>query len=79
MKATGIVRRVGELGRIVVPIELRRNLNIEVGDPLEIFVSDEEIVLRKYQPGCVFCGDVKYVVEFKGKKICTNCIKGIYK
>lgn len=79
MKATGIVRRVDELGRIVVPIELRRNLNIEVGDPLEIFVSDEEIVLRKYQPGCVFCGDVKYVVEFKGKKICTNCIKGIYK
>lgn len=79
MQSIGVVRKVDELGRIVVPIELRRNLNIEVGDPLEIFVSDEEIILRKYQPGCVFCGDVKYVVEFKGKKICTNCIKGIYK
>lgn len=79
MKATGIVRKVDELGRIVVPIELRRNLNIEVGDPLEIFVSDEEIILRKYQPGCVFCGSVKYIVEFKGKKVCTNCIKDICK
>lgn len=79
MQSIGVVRKVDELGRIVVPIELRRNLNIEVGDPLEIFVSDEEVILRKYKPGCVFCGNVKYVVEFKGKKVCTNCIKDIYK
>lgn len=79
MKATGIVRKVDELGRIVVPIELRRTLNIEEGDPLEIFVDGEEVVLRKYEPGCVFCGNAKYVVGFKGKKVCTNCIKDICK
>lgn len=79
MKATGIVRKVDELGRIVIPKELRRTLNIEEGDPLEIFVDGEEVILRKYEPGCVFCGNVKYVVEFKGKKVCTNCIKDICK
>ena len=79
MKSTGVVRRVDELGRIVIPIELRRTLDIEVGDPLEIFVDGEEVILRKYEPGCVFCGNVKYIVEFKGKKVCTNCIKGICK
>ena len=79
MKAIGIVRKVDELGRIVIPKELRRTLNIEEGDPLEIFVDGEEVILRKYEPGCVFCGNVKYVVEFKGKKVCTNCIKDICK
>lgn len=79
MKSTGIVRKVDELGRIVIPKELRRTLNIEEGDPLEIFVDGEEVILRKYEPGCVFCGNVKYVVEFKGKKVCTNCIKDICK
>ena len=79
MKATGIVRKMDELGRIVIPKELRRTLNIEEGDPLEIFVDGEEVILRKYEPGCVFCGNVKYVVEFKGKKVCTNCIKDICK
>ena len=58
---------------------MRRTLNIEEGDPLEIFVDGEEVILRKYEPGCVFCGNVKYVVEFKGKKVCTNCIKDICK
>ena len=79
MKAIGIVRKVDEFGRIVIPKELRRTLNIEEGDLLEIFVDGEEVILRKYKPGCVFCGNVKYVVEFKGKKVCTNCIKDIYK
>ena len=79
MQSIGVVRKVDELGRIVVPIELRRNLNIEVGDPLEIFIDGEEVILRKYEPGCVFCGNAKYVVEFKGKKVCTNCIKDICK
>ena len=50
-----------------------------MGDPLEIFVDGEEVILRKYEPGCVFCGNAKYVVEFKGKKVCTNCIKDICK
>lgn len=79
MKSTGIVRPIDQLGRIVIPKELRRTLDIEVGDPLEIFVDGEEVILRKYEPGCVFCGNVKYIVEFKGKKVCTNCIKGICK
>ena len=79
MKAIGIVRKVDELGRIVIPKELRRTLNIEEGDQLEIFVDGKEVILRKYEPGCVFCGNVKYVVEFKGKKVCTNCIKDICK
>ena len=56
MKATGIVRKVDELGRIVLPIELRRTLNIEIKDPLEIYVDGESIMLKKYQPACVFCG-----------------------
>ena len=56
MKATGIVRKVDELGRIVLPIELRRTLNINIKDPLEIYVDGESIMLKKYQPACVFCG-----------------------
>lgn len=79
MKSTGVVRPIDQLGRIVIPKELRRTLDIEVGDPLEIFVDGEEVILRKYEPGCVFCGNVKYIVEFKGKKICTNCIETISK
>lgn len=79
MKSTGVVRPIDQLGRIVIPKELRRTLDIEVGDPLEIFVDGEEVILRKYEPGCVFCGNVKYIVEFKGKKVCTNCIKDICK
>ncbi|MCG8482598.1 MAG: AbrB/MazE/SpoVT family DNA-binding domain-containing protein, partial [Clostridia bacterium] len=56
MKATGIVRKVDELGRVVLPIELRRNLNIEIKDPLEIYVDGEMIILKKYAPACIFCG-----------------------
>ena len=75
MKATGIVRRVDELGRIVLPIELRRTLEIEERDALEIFVDGGSIVLRKYQPSCVFCGSAKNVVSFKGKNVCPACIR----
>ena len=79
MKSTGVVRKVDMLGRIVIPKELRRTLNIEEEDSLEIFVDGKEVILRKYEPGCVFCGNAKCVVEFKGKKVCTNCIKDICK
>ena len=79
MKSTGVVRPIDQLGRIVIPKELRRTLDIEVGDPLEIFVDGEEVILRKYEPGCVFCGDARDVVNYKGKNICKNCIKGICK
>jgi len=75
MKSTGIVRRVDELGRIVLPIELRRTLDIAERDSLEIFVDGTSIVLRKYQSSCIFCESVKDVVNFKGKNVCPKCIK----
>ena len=71
MKATGIVRKVDELGRIVLPIELRRTLNIEIKDPIEIFVDEDYILLKKYEP----CGSAKTVKQIKGKNVCENCIK----
>jgi len=73
VKSTGIVRKVDELGRIVIPIELRRNLNIEIRDALEIFVEGENIILKKYAPACIFCGQAKGVETFKGKNICPTC------
>lgn len=77
MKATGIVRKVDELGRIVLPIELRRTLNIEVRDPIEIFVDEETILLKKYTPACIICGESDNLVEYRGKKICRSCIKSL--
>ena len=77
MKATGIVRKVDELGRIVLPIELRRTLDINIKDPLEIFVDGTSIVLKKYTPCCVFCGSDKHVTEFKDKLICAACRKAL--
>ena len=79
MKSTGVVRRVDELGRIVIPIELRRTLDIAEKDALEIYVDGEQIILKKYEPACIFCGDDRDVVNYKGKNICKNCIKGICK
>lgn len=74
MKSTGIVRKVDELGRIVLPIELRRTLDIAEKDSLEIYVDDDRIILRKYEPTCVFCGSSKDVISFKGKNICPTCL-----
>ncbi|MBQ8934831.1 MAG: AbrB/MazE/SpoVT family DNA-binding domain-containing protein [Oscillospiraceae bacterium] len=75
MKATGIVRRVDELGRIVLPIELRRTLEIEERDALEVYVDGASIVLKKYQPACIFCGNAKNVTAYKGKNICPACLR----
>lgn len=75
MKSTGIVRKVDELGRIVLPIELRRTLDIAEKDALEIYVDGNNVVLRKYQPACVFCGDAREVKVFHGKNICANCMQ----
>ena len=75
MKSTGIVRRIDELGRIVLPIELRRTLNIQVRDPLEIFVDEDTIMLRKYDPACIFCGESRGITNFNGKNVCPDCIK----
>ena len=69
MKSTGIVRKVDELGRIVLPIELRRTLGIEEKDRIEIFVDGESIILRKYQPACIFCDNAKDIINYKGKNI----------
>ena len=73
MKATWIVRKVDELGRIVLPVELRRILDIAEKDALEIYVDDNTIILKKYEPTCIFCGDSTDVSEFKGKNICAAC------
>ena len=77
MKSTGIVRRVDELGRIVIPIELRNKLKIAEKDSIEIYVDGSSIVLKKYEETCVFCGNTKNVVEYKGKLICTKCTQNI--
>ena len=74
MKATGIVRRIDELGRVVIPKEIRRTLRIKEGDPLEIFTEGDEIILKKYQPGCIFCNDARNVTLFKGKLVCEKCL-----
>lgn len=73
MKSTGIVRKVDELGRIVLPIELRRTLGIDIKDSLEISVNGQQIILSKYEPACVFCGSSSDVKTFKEKKICAKC------
>lgn len=73
MKSTGIVRRVDELGRVVIPIELRRTLGIEEKDALEIYVDEERIVLKKYQPACVFCGNATDTQYYRGKLVCRVC------
>ena len=74
MKSTGIVRRVDELGRIVLPIELRRSLNINERDTLEIFVYDEKIVLKKYEPADIFTGNMDDLIEYMGKKVSKESI-----
>ena len=75
LKSTGIVRKVDELGRIVLPIELRRTLDIGEKDALEIYVDGASIVLKKYAPSCVFCNDTKGVVSYKGKNVCASCMR----
>lgn len=81
MKATGIVRRIDDLGRLVIPKELRRAYQIEEGDSLEIFTDNEGIIIRKYEntKKCVFCGesDVNSLVTYKGVAICRNCLNDI--
>ena len=77
MKSTGIVRRVDELGRIVLPIELRRTLNIAEKDSLEIYVDGSSIMLKKYQPACIFCDSAKEIVSFHGKNVCPKCIRAM--
>ena len=73
MNSTGVVRRIDSVGRFVLPIELRRTLQLEDSDSLEIFVEDNEIILKKYQPACIFCGNARDVEPYKGKNVCAEC------
>ena len=75
MKSTGIVRKVDELGRIVLPIELRRTLDIAEKDALEIYVEGSSVILKKYRPSCIFCDGSKDIENYRGKNICANCMK----
>jgi len=77
MKATGMIRKVDELGRIVLPIELRRNLDIAERDELEIFVDGDRIILQKHEAACIFCGSA-LVHQFRGKNVCTACAEALY-
>lgn len=77
MKSTGIIRKVDELGRIVLPIELRRTLDISERDNLEIYTDGQTIILKKYQPSCVFCNSDTDILQFNGKNICTGCLKAM--
>ncbi|MDD5864214.1 MAG: AbrB/MazE/SpoVT family DNA-binding domain-containing protein [Firmicutes bacterium] len=74
MKSTGIIRRVDELGRIVLPIELRRTLDIAERDELEIFMESDRIILQKFEPACVFCGSAHGLITFRGKNVCQECV-----
>lgn len=75
MKSTGIVRRVDELGRVVIPIELRNKFEIAEKDPIEIYVEGSNIVLKKFEPNCIFCGNSKKLSEYKDKLVCEKCLE----
>ena len=75
MKSTGIIRKVDDLGRIVLPIELRRTLDIAERDELEIYMENDQIILKKYEPACIFCASSRNLVSYSGKNVCRDCVK----
>ena len=75
MKKTGIIRKLDKLGRVVLPIELRRGLDWNEHDRVEIFIEDDRVVLQKYEPNCLFCGGTKNLKEFRGKQVCARCVE----
>ena len=77
IKSTGIVRRMDELGRVVIPMELRNKLKIAEKDPIEIFVDGSSVILKKYEPNCIFCGSTKNLYEYNDKLICSKCAEKI--
>ena len=79
MKSTGIIRKVDELGRIVLPIELRRTLGIAVHDEMEIYIENDQVILRKYEHSCVFCTSTQNRVQYKGKFVCNKCIYNFHR
>ena len=79
LKSTGIIRRADNLGRVVIPIELRNKFKICEKDPIEIFINGDMIMLKKYEPTCIFCGSTKKLASYKNKQICFNCAMNIKK
>ena len=77
MRATGDIRRIAETGRYVIPKSIRESLDIKDGDPIEIFVEGDCIILRKYNPFCFFCGSSENMINYDGKNICAECAKKI--
>lgn len=74
MKPAGVVRKVDQLGRIVLPKSLRKRYLMNEGDPVEILVQGDHIILERYRPKCVFCGNMVEVSEFKERHICGVCL-----
>ena len=79
MKSTGITRRVDDLGRVVLPKDMRTRYDIKVGDLLEIFVEGDMIIIKKYESSCAFCGEINNAVKYMDKNICENCVKELKK
>ena len=79
MKSTGIIRKVDELGRVVLPKELRNKLDILEKDPIEIFVDGNSVILKKFEPNCIFCGTSKKLITYQDKMICAKCAEKIFK
>ena len=78
MKSTGILRRIDDLGRLVLPMELRNKLELGKGDPIEIYVEGDTVVLKKYEPSCIFCNESENITKHKGKNICRNCVEELH-
>ncbi|MGN1001839.1 MAG: AbrB/MazE/SpoVT family DNA-binding domain-containing protein [Oscillospiraceae bacterium] len=78
MKSTGIVRKLDELGRVVLPIEIRRAFDLKERDAVEIYVEGDRIILQKYEPNCCFCGEMKNLSRYKGKPVCRKCIQAMH-
>ncbi len=78
MKSTGIIRKLDELGRVVIPKEIRNKLDIEEKDPIEIYVDGNSIILKKSVSGCIFCENPKDLISFKDKLICKKCLEKLY-
>ncbi len=79
MRAPGMIRKVDDLGRIVIPAEIRQAMELSKGDPVEMFLQEDQLVLRKFVPSCIFCGGVEGLVTYSGKNICGNCVDIIKK
>ena len=78
IKSTGIIRKIDSLGRIVLPMELRNKLGVMEKDPIEILVDGSSIILKKYNPNCIFCGNSKDLFQFNDKLICNKCKEKIF-